>query len=194
MQTIGFAFVVMYTFAVIGMEFMGDEISHFETIFDSLYLMIQLLFAVDFEEVITECAAKKSPAAVQAYFVTYFLIAVMIVVNLITALMIEFYHHTMAAHDEMDEADAEITANEERDLMAKIKAANVLGMFGGQRQKVLINKESEQKGQMSLMDLRKKFGLGDQGEMGVTKVRVLLLRRRRRRRRCCCHRRCGLGS
>eukprot|EP00937_MAST-01D_sp_MAST-1D-sp2_P000319 g319.t1 len=166
MQTMGFAFCVMYAYAVVGMEIMGGEVASLSTFPSALGMMIKLLFAVDFQESVATCAKIGMPVFVHAYFISYFLVGAVIVVNLITALMIEFYHHAvMVTQVASEQAAGEVTEDDERLLLDKIKAARILGMIG---KKTLV--QGGLMGGQTLMDMRKKFGLGDESAMIVTQA------------------------
>ena len=157
-QTIGFAFVVMYFYAVIGMELMGGDVQALSSFPSAMYMMIKLLFAVDYLESVADCEKSSvSPVVVHAYFMSHFLVGAVIVVNLTTALMIEFFHHAKEVTKEPEKKPKkdEITVDNEADLMSKVQAAHLLGL--SDQKKMVVNSTGSAQ---TLMEMRKKFGLG----------------------------------
>merc|ERR1712137_487914 len=102
-QTVSFSLVVTYLFAAIGAELfhVDDRLSTFGSAFST---MIQLSFAVDFSDTVASVvnSGKDMVFTVTAefFFILYFIIAVMLVMNLVSALMIEFYNCSLAGRCE----------------------------------------------------------------------------------------------
>jgi len=94
-QTVSFSVVITYLFAAIGAEFFHVD-NRFSTFGSAFSTMIQLSFAVDFSDTVASVvnASEDMVFAVSAeiFFLLYFIIAVMLVMNLVSALMIEFYN------------------------------------------------------------------------------------------------------
>jgi len=108
-ETVSFCLVVTFLFSAIGVEvFYADE--RFTTAGAAFSTMIQLLFGVDFNDTISGVAEKGTTmyhtVAVEVFFILYFVIAVMLVMNLVSALMIEFYNCSLT--DRTEDADSDI--------------------------------------------------------------------------------------
>ena len=147
----------MYFYAVIGMELMGGDVEALSNFPSAMYMMIKLLFAVDYLESVADCEKIANPVLVHVYFMSHFLVGAVIVVNLTTALMIEFFHHAkeVTKEPETKSKKDEITVDNEAALMRKVQAAHLLGL-SDQRKMVVNSTGSAQ----TLMEMRKKFGLG----------------------------------
>lgn len=100
MMMVLFVFVVHYFFSVLALEVLGSQVVSFSTVPKAFATMLQLLLEVDFKDTLEEAVIATHPA-VGAIFLAYYALAVMVVLNLITALMIEFYRErlTQAVED-----------------------------------------------------------------------------------------------
>lgn len=102
-QTAGFAFVIMYFFAVLGLETMGGDVTMFSAVSTAFLTLIQLMFSVAISDVMLEAMQENDllpEAYIIFYFVAYFCLGVMILINLVTALTIEFYNRQFLSEEE----------------------------------------------------------------------------------------------
>merc|ERR1711968_409114 len=109
-------------------ELMGGDVEALSNFPSAMYMMIKLLFAVDYLESVADCEKIANPVLVHVYFMSHFLVGAVIVVNLITALMIEFFHHAkeVTKEPEIKSKKDEITVDNEAALMRKVQAAHLL--------------------------------------------------------------------
>jgi len=167
-QTVSFSLVVTYLFAAIGAElFHADD--RFSTFGSAFSTMIQLSFAVDFSDTVASVVnvGKDIVFTVTAefFFILYFIIAVMLVMNLVSALMIEFYNCSLAGRCEAAKSNFESklqqvaqTAPTQWDADSAV-ASFVVDALGNASKKVGWRLETSSSN--SLEDLRREMGSGD---------------------------------
>jgi hypothetical protein len=89
-QTITFALIIAYAFAILGYTLFGTHSDYFETPCISVFTMLQLFFGVEFRRVVEDTVSRTAPAA-YVFFLCYHVIGVLIVMNLIKSIIIQFY-------------------------------------------------------------------------------------------------------
>merc|ERR1712137_422138 len=194
-QTVSFSLVVTYLFAAIGAElFHADD--RFSTFGCAFSTMIQLSFAVDFSDTVASVVnvGKGMVFAVTAefFFILFFIIAVMLVMNLVSALMIEFYNCSFANRCERRDLESKLqqvaqTAPTNQCHADCAVASFVLDAFGNASNKKPTWRVQTSSSK-SLEDLRREMGSGDDESIDdadlkacqkYAKINLLQLRERR---------------
>ncbi|CAL1147500.1 unnamed protein product [Cladocopium goreaui] len=135
-QMLGLICVVQYTFAATALEILGRQNAPgFVTFPDAAMSLLQILLNADGITMARENLQKAHPAA-GIIFVAYYAIAVLVVVNLVTALMIEFYRASLAENVERCEARRSELTRQVQDLLREMEVVENLGfeVAGGSKE------------------------------------------------------------
>eukprot|EP00434_Breviolum_minutum_P041302 symbB.v1.2.036742.t2/scaffold5256.1/size29320/2 len=135
-QMLGLICVVQYTFAATALEILGRQNAPgFVTFPDAAMSLLQILLNADGITMARENLQKAHPAAA-IIFVAYYAIAVLVVVNLVTALMIEFYRASLAENVERCEARRSELTRQVQDLLREMEVVENLGfeVTGGSKE------------------------------------------------------------
>jgi len=109
MQMVAFVCIVHYSFTIIALDTMGSRVESFSTLPNAAETLTQMLVNVDTMSIVRDAVGKTHMSA-SLFFAAYYVLAVMVVLNLITALMIEFYRVSLAeAVERQGEKDSELT-------------------------------------------------------------------------------------
>merc|ERR1712137_1424568 len=172
-QTVSFSVVITYLFAAIGAEFfhIDDRFSTFGSAFST---MIQLSFAVDFSDTVASVVNAGTDMVftitAEIFFLLYFIIAVMLVMNLVSALMIEFYNCSLTDRCEAARSSFESklqqvaqTAPTQQSHADSAVASFVVDALGNASKKEAWRLQASSNS--SLEDLRREMGSGDSGSI-----------------------------
>jgi len=112
-ETLGFAILIAYSFAMLGTVLFGflPALEVFESPGRALRTMIQLFFDVDFGDIVDRSCAEVHPLLspfIVAFFVAYRFIGVMIALNLVNAIIIQFYSIILEKETKKEEEQAAI--------------------------------------------------------------------------------------
>mmetsp|Transcript_15090 Transcript_15090/g.19787 ORF Transcript_15090/g.19787 Transcript_15090/m.19787 type:complete len:1061 (-) Transcript_15090:269-3451(-) len=94
-QTISFALIIAYFFAMLGMQAYGGKVHYFHNPKAAVLTMVQIFFGVDVGTVIEESTQQGHRGLGIIFFVSYFVVGVIIAFNLINTIIIQFYGETM---------------------------------------------------------------------------------------------------
>ncbi|CAK8986306.1 Two pore calcium channel protein 1A (Voltage-dependent calcium channel protein TPC1A) (NtTPC1A) [Durusdinium trenchii] len=126
-QMLGLICVVQYTFAATALEILGRQNAPgFVTFPDAAMSLLQILLNADGITMARENLEKAHPATA-ILFVAYYAVAVLVVVNLVTALMIEFYRASLAENVERCEARRSEITRQVQDLLREMEVVENLG-------------------------------------------------------------------
>jgi len=134
MQMMAFMFVVHYFFAVAALDLLGSYATDFETFQKSWQTLTQVLLGVDTISVVKK-TVDRTHWTVGIFFLGFYVIAVMIVLNLITALMVEFYRASLVEDSENDEANREEIARRIQDMLQQVEVCAEFGSALGLKRK-----------------------------------------------------------
>ncbi|CAE7876341.1 CCS1 [Symbiodinium sp. KB8] len=126
-QMMGLICVVQYAFAAVALETLGHQSPRgFATFPEAAMSLLQILLNADGTTMAREAVHKARPATI-VIFIGYYAIAVLVVVNLVTALMIEFYRASLAENVEKREARQSEITRQVQDLLREMEVVENLG-------------------------------------------------------------------
>ncbi|CAE7201289.1 TPC1 [Symbiodinium natans] len=126
-QMMGLICVVQYVFAAIALETLGRYSARgFTTFPEAAMSLLQILLNADGTTMAKEAVHKARPATM-VIFIGYYAIAVLVVVNLVTALMIEFYRASLAENVAKREARQSEITRQVQDLLREMEVVENLG-------------------------------------------------------------------
>jgi len=126
-QMLGLICVMQYTFAAIAVEVLGRQgAPGFSTLLQGASSLLQVLLGAEGTAVARAAVGEAHPASALV-FVVYYAIAVLVVLNLVTALMIEFYRASLAENvQHRDQRQLEIT-RQVQDFLREMEVVEHLG-------------------------------------------------------------------
>lgn len=129
-QTLSFALVIAYFFAMIGLQMYGGKVDYFQDTKSAILTMVQIFFGADYGGVIESCAPLWYTNIGIIFFTTYFVIGVIIVFNLINAIIITVYSQTMdtASQDSIQKEEAEVLLLQD-ELVQRLRKKKVVSAF-----------------------------------------------------------------
>jgi len=134
LQTLSFALIIAYFFAMLGLQAYHavPGLGYFACPRSAVFTMLQLFFGVDVAQVVEDCTAHGSKGLGVVFFVTYFIIGVIIIFNLINTIIIQFYGETMdsTSQDYLEEQKA-ADAKLEQMLLDRLREKMVLSTMTG---------------------------------------------------------------
>lgn len=146
MQMLAFIFVVLYIFAVVGHDWLGQYDERFATCHGTAEALAKLMLEVDSVSLVEDVVAHTHPV-VYIYFVSYYVATVMVVMNLIISLMLEFYSGSLThlAQEQVENARKEMLDNFENVLSTaqNIRSLNV--SFQGAHDKGVLHQNQIEK-------------------------------------------------
>eukprot|EP00927_Polykrikos_kofoidii_P040320 TRINITY_DN34498_c0_g1_i1.p1 TRINITY_DN34498_c0_g1~~TRINITY_DN34498_c0_g1_i1.p1 ORF type:complete len:859 (+),score=102.51 TRINITY_DN34498_c0_g1_i1:31-2577(+) len=146
-QMLGFFFVVQYFFAAVAVDTMGSRVDSLSTLTSSADTLGQVMLNIDAVGIAWDAATKTHPVLALGFFAFYYVVVVMLVLNLITALMIEFYRASFAQSVQSAEAH-------QSELMEAVQGfLNQKGAKG----KVRASRHSSLSSRMEVSALKAKF-------------------------------------
>ncbi|CAJ1363590.1 unnamed protein product [Effrenium voratum] len=126
-QMMGLISVMHYTFAATAMEILGNQQAPgFVTFPKAAMSLLQILLNADGTTMVKENLQTAHPL-LGLVFVAYYGIAVLVVVNLVTALMIEFYRASLAENVERREHRQSEITHQVQDLLREMEVVENLG-------------------------------------------------------------------
>lgn len=126
-QMIGLICVVHYAFASVALELLGRQgAPGFATFLEAAGSLVQVLLGSDGTAVAAE-ALKKVHPAMGLIFVAYYVIAVLVVLNLVTALMIEFYRASLAENVQHKQKRQDEIISQVQDVLREMEVVENLG-------------------------------------------------------------------
>mmetsp|Transcript_30353 Transcript_30353/g.40054 ORF Transcript_30353/g.40054 Transcript_30353/m.40054 type:complete len:1422 (-) Transcript_30353:382-4647(-) len=109
LQTICFALIIVFFFAILGMELFGNKVCYFDSPYAAFLTMLQLFFSADALDIIEKSSSHGPSSSIGIFFfVVYYLIGVCLCFNLINSIIIQIYGQTMdgASHKRIQEERA----------------------------------------------------------------------------------------
>jgi len=126
-QMMGLICVVHYAFASVAVELLGQQgASGFATFPQAAGSLVQVLLGSDGTAVAAQALEKVHPAT-GLIFVAYYVIAVLVVLNLVTALMIEFYRASLAENVQHKEKRQAEIISQVQDVLREMEVVENLG-------------------------------------------------------------------
>jgi len=125
-----FVFVVLYFFTAVAVDLFGRSVEALSTFPKAGSALGGMLIGVDSVSVIND-AVSKTTIFHAAFFVAYYAIAVLVVLNLITALMLEFYDNKMTeAAEALQSSENANTVKLEKCVVASQKYSSFANTLG----------------------------------------------------------------
>eukprot|EP00930_Biecheleria_cincta_P045611 TRINITY_DN31437_c0_g1_i1.p1 TRINITY_DN31437_c0_g1~~TRINITY_DN31437_c0_g1_i1.p1 ORF type:complete len:878 (-),score=166.64 TRINITY_DN31437_c0_g1_i1:67-2700(-) len=126
-QMLGLICVMHYAFASVAVELLGQQgAPGFATFLQAAGSLVQVLLGSDGTAVAAQALEKVHPAT-GLFFVAYYVVAVLVVLNLVTALMIEFYRASLAENVQHKEHRQAEIISQVQDVLREMEVVENLG-------------------------------------------------------------------